>query len=145
MKLNWPNAIVLSFILFFGFIGYWVIQIETQARYTHELVHKDYYEEEIHFDHHRKAEENAQIWKTQLQLAEDTGQLKGFPLPKNTPIEVYGYFPAAQKKDFKLHLKTDTLGVLSIPNKTSIKGNWVFIFSWTVQQKEYRIKKEYSF
>ncbi len=145
MKLNWPNAIVLSFLLFFGFIGYWVLQIETHEFYKYELVHENYYEEEIHYNLHRQAEENAQVWKTPLQLVREAEQLKGFPLPKNTPIIVEGYFPAAQEKDFKLHLKTDTLGVLSIPNNVFIKGNWVFIFSWTVQQKEYRINKKFYY
>jgi hypothetical protein len=145
MKLNWPNAIVLSFLLFFGFIGYWVVKIETQTPFEHELVHENYYEEEIHFDDYRKAEENAQTWKANLQFDRKAKQLIGFPFPKNTVIEIQGYFPGAQKNDFKLHRNTDTLGLLIISDEKLKNGNWIFIFSWTTQQKAYRIKKEFYY
>jgi len=145
MKLTWPRAIVLSFLLFFGFIGYWVVQIETKSGFKHELVHEDYYEEETHFNHYRKAEDNAKAWEKTLQMKQRGDQVYWFPLPENKKIILRGYFPAAAQQDFTYELVSDSLGYLFLPPFHLSKGNWIFYFSWQDQSEAYRVTKQYYY
>ncbi len=56
MKINWGTGIIISFILFAGFIGYLAIRIQTHPDYEHDLVVKNYYEEELHYNQKRQAQ-----------------------------------------------------------------------------------------
>ena len=47
MKINWGTAILLSFIAFASFIGYWVYKIQSNDQYDYQLVEKNYYQEEL--------------------------------------------------------------------------------------------------
>ncbi len=46
MKINWGTAIVIAFVAFIAFILYFVIQVQTNSEYDHELVETDYYQQE---------------------------------------------------------------------------------------------------
>ena len=49
MKINWGTAIVLVFIGFISFIMYFVIKMNTNKKYEHDLVTEDYYSKELAF------------------------------------------------------------------------------------------------
>jgi hypothetical protein len=46
MKLNWGTGIVLGFLSFMSFILFFVLKLQTNSAYDHELVAKDYYKQE---------------------------------------------------------------------------------------------------
>ena len=43
MKFNWGTGIVLAFIAFISFIMYFVISMNTNNKYDHDLVSENYY------------------------------------------------------------------------------------------------------
>ena len=45
MKINWGTGIVIAFIGFIAFIMYFVINMNVNDKYNHDLVTEDYYEE----------------------------------------------------------------------------------------------------
>ena len=47
MKFNWGTGIVLAFIGFISFIMYFVINMNTNDKYDHDLVTEDYYKQEL--------------------------------------------------------------------------------------------------
>ena len=65
MKINWGTAIVLAFIGFISFIMYFVISMNFNDKYNHDLVTEDYYKEELGYQNDINKQSNAQ------RLAED--------------------------------------------------------------------------
>ena len=49
MKINWGTGIVLAFIGFISFIMYFVVNMNTNKKYDHDLVTEDYYKQELEF------------------------------------------------------------------------------------------------
>ena len=47
MKINWGTGIVIALVLFMSFILYFVITITIQPKYSYDLVHEEYYKEEL--------------------------------------------------------------------------------------------------
>ncbi|WP_369886606.1 FixH family protein [Aquimarina sp. AD10] len=56
MKINWGTAIVLVFIGFISFILYFVVRMNTEQKFTHDLVTEEYYKEELAFQKEINAE-----------------------------------------------------------------------------------------
>ncbi len=143
MKINWGTGIIISFILFAGFIGYLAIRIQTHPDYEHDLVVKNYYEEELHYNQKRQAQSNASEWSANLQLEKATEYLNVFELPSNQDIKIKGYCPSDSKKDFYLSQKTDSMGVLRLSHRNFIQGNWTLTFFWTAADQEFEIVTPY--
>ena len=49
MKINWGTGIVLAFIGFISFIMYFIITMNVDSKYEHDLVTEDYYAEELDY------------------------------------------------------------------------------------------------
>ena len=80
MKINWGTGIVLAFIGFISFIMYFVISMNFNNKYDHDLVVEDYYGEELMYqndinklENSKKLSENISYQKT------DAGLLIQFP------------------------------------------------------------------
>ncbi|WP_371877551.1 FixH family protein [Aquimarina sp. Aq78] len=59
MKINWGTAIVLVFIGFISFILYFVVKMNINSDYEHDLVTEDYYKQELAFQNEINAEKNS--------------------------------------------------------------------------------------
>ena len=75
MKINWGTGIVLAFIGFISFIMYFIITMNVDKTYEHDLVTEDYYAEELDYqndinklENSKKLSENISYKKTEEGL-----------------------------------------------------------------------------
>ena len=66
MKINWGTGIVLAFVGFISFIMYFVITMNTNDDYDHDLVTEDYYKQELKFQNEIDKENNAKALETNI-------------------------------------------------------------------------------
>jgi len=59
MKINWGTGIVIAFIAFISFIMYFVVNMNVNKKYDHDLVTEDYYKKELEFQNDIDKETNA--------------------------------------------------------------------------------------
>ena len=59
MKINWGTGIVLAFIGFISFIMYFVINMNINKKYDHDLVIENYYGQELEFQNDIDKQNNA--------------------------------------------------------------------------------------
>jgi hypothetical protein len=108
MKLRWGTAIVLSFILFIGFMGYMATQIIINPDLQHSLVTSNYYQKEQTLNALIQAKKNALSWKQKLRHQVEKTHIRLGPLPKNQRIRVIGYCPSDASRDFSLDVITQS-------------------------------------
>ena len=145
MKINWGTGIVLAFIAFISFIMYFVINMNVQEKYDHDLVTDSYYEEELQYQSNinklrnaQKLAENVAIEKTDLGIE--------IRFPKTLATEkikgkVFLYRPSNRKFDFETLISLSTHTLL-IPDKDLLGGRWNLTVDWTYEKEEYLYKKE---
>lgn len=141
MKINWGWGIVISFVLFIGFMGYFVFRIQTEKKLNHSLVNTAYYKEELKVEGHLTALINGKPWSDSLQLFKTSLGLSAKPLPLNQMIHIEGYRASDEKKDFEfLTLLKNNPGVIN--DSLLTKGKWKISFSWITDDVTYLIEKE---
>ena len=80
MKINWGTGIVLAFIGFISFIMYFVINMNINKKYDHDLVAEDYYKLELEFQNDIDKQNNAKTLEQNLSWTKtDEGILIAFP------------------------------------------------------------------
>ena len=104
MKLNWGTGIVIAFIAFIGFIMYFVINMNTNDKYDHDLVTEDYYAQELIYQQEIDAEKNLQLLSQEIKGRKtNEGWLLEFPQEiESEKIEgtVFLYRPSNEHLDF---------------------------------------------
>src|SRR5690554_3851992 len=85
MKINWGTGLVIAMLCFISFIMYFIIKVNTDSTYDHDLVIEEYYKAELKFQGELNRE------KKSRELAEDIswkkteeGLLISFPDNLNT-------------------------------------------------------------
>ncbi|UOB18913.1 FixH family protein [Abyssalbus ytuae] len=148
MKINWGTGIVLAFIGFISFIMYFVIKVNTNDKYNHDLVTEEYYKKELAFqqqlDKQKKAKK-AGIIPTIHKSNE--GLVVSFPA--NTDYSkisgnVFLYRPSNKQLDFEIPISLSTSSLL-IPNKHLLDGRWNIEIEWIIDGEEYFYKEELTF
>lgn len=147
MKINWGTAIVLVFIGFISFIMFFVIKMNTNEQYEHDLVTDDYYKKELAFQKEIDAQKNAKSLKTNIIIKEGTDELTIiFPKEKKySKIEgtITFYRPSNKKLDFTFPIVLKS-NELSIPKSKLIEGRWDIIINWEYNKTSYQFKKSLS-
>ena len=145
MKLNWGTGIVLAFIGFISFIMYFVINMNTNDKYDHDLVTEDYYKEELEFQKTINKEQNAKDLKTNLSWKKtDDGLLIIFPetlKAENISGKVFLYRPSNKQFDFETPISLSNHNLL-IPDKRLLDGRWNINVDWQYNGKSYLYKKQ---
>ncbi|WP_425075938.1 FixH family protein [Psychroserpens sp. S379A] len=145
MKLNWGTAIVLAFIGFISFIMFFVIRMNTNNKYDHDLVTEDYYKAELEYQNDIDKENNAKTlisditWKRTQE-----GLVVSFPKElKAEAIEgkVFLYRPSNKQVDFESSISLSDHNLL-IPDKRLLDGRWNIKVDWKYNGKSYLYKKE---
>ena len=148
MKLNWGTGIVLAFIAFIGFIMYFVVKMNTNEKYKHDLVTKDYYKQELAFQNEINAEKNAKALKTNIAIKKvEEGLLVSFPEDKDYSkisgiIELYR--PSNEKLDFKIPIVLRSSQVV-ISEEYLIDGRWKIIIDWQYNGTSYMFKESFVY
>jgi hypothetical protein len=145
MKINWGTGIVLAFIGFMGFILYFVIQVNTDKKYDHDLVNEDYYKLELDFQNDINKETNAKTLLENISLNKtENGLLIAFPenlLTNDISGKVFLYRPSNKQSDFEMPISLSDHNLL-IPDKRLLDGRWNIKVYWQYKGKSYLYKKE---
>ena len=144
MKINWGTGIVIAFILFIAFIMYFVINMNLNKKYDHDLVTEDYYQEELlhqnvidKVDNAKELKENVSWKKT------DDGILISFPKDldyKKITGKVFLYRPSNKKLDSEISISLSDY-YLIIPKTSLLAGRWNLNVDWKYDGKSYLYKE----
>ncbi|AXT20382.1 cytochrome C oxidase Cbb3 [Flavobacteriaceae bacterium AU392] len=144
MKFNWGTGIVLAFIGFISFIMYFVITMNSDKKYNHDLVTEDYYGQELEYQNDINKEKNSKtlaenvIWKKTnkgLQIifpkTLEAHKVKG---------KVFLYRPSNKQFDFEIPISLSDHTLL-IPDNRLLDGRWNIIVDWSYNKEEYLYKQ----
>ena len=145
MKINWGTGIVLAFIGFISFIMYFVINMNTNEKYDHDLVTEDYYKQELEFQNDIDKEQNSKNLSTNITWKKtDKGLVIVFPetlKAENISGKVFLYRPSNKQFDFETPISLSNHNLL-IPDKRLLDGRWNINVDWQYNGKSYLYKKE---
>ena len=144
-KLNWGTGIVLAFIGFISFIMYFIISMNTNTDYQHDLVTDDYYKAELEYQNDINKEENAKHLEKNIHWKKtDKGIIIEFPKNldfKNITGKVFLYRPSNKQLDFETQISQSNHNLL-IPDKRLVDGRWNIKVYWQYKETSYLYKKE---
>ncbi|MBT8304493.1 MAG: FixH family protein [Bacteroidia bacterium] len=145
MKINWGTGIVIAFIAFISFIMYFVINMNINKKYDHDLVTDDYYKEELKFQNDIDKEKNAKDLESNITWKKtDKGLLLVFPEYldfKKIKGKVFLYRPSNKQFDFETPISLSDHNLL-IPDNRLLDGRWNIKVDWKYLDKSYLYKKE---
>ena len=148
MKINWGTGIVLAFIGFISFIMYFVINMNINKKYDHDLVTEDYYKQELNFQNDLNKENNAKSLEIDLTWKKtEDGIIIMFP--NNLDIrdikgKVFLYRPSNKQLDFESAISLSSHNLL-IPDKRLLDGRWNLKVDWEYKGEAYLFKKEITY
>lgn len=145
MKINWGTGIVLAFIGFMAFILFFVIRVNTDKKYDHDLVTEDYYKKELDFQNDINKETNAKKLTENVSLKKtDKGVLIAFPediMINSVSGKVFLYRPSNKQLDFEVPISLSDHNLL-IPDKRLLDGRWNIKIDWQYNGNSYLYKEE---
>jgi len=145
MKINWGTGIVITIVLFIGFIMYFVIAMSTDNGYNHDLVTENYYQKELVYQQKIDASENAAALKEGLKIEQTTkGLVIIFPSelePASIQGKVFLYRPSDKQLDFEIPISLLNKYLL-VPDKSLLGGRWNITVEFEYSSKQYLFKKE---
>ncbi|WP_234859341.1 FixH family protein [Aquimarina aquimarini] len=148
MKINWGTSIVLVFIGFISFILYFVIKMNTNQNYEHDLVTEDYYKKELAFQDEINAEENSKTLTKDITVKKKAeGLVISFPKDKNyNDIKgtIFLYRPSNKKLDIKIPISLSD-STFVIKDQNLLDGRWNITIDWKYQGISYLFKKSITY
>lgn len=148
MKINWGTGIVLAFIGFISFIMYFVITMNVDTKYKHDLVTEDYYAEELEYQNDinklansNKLNENITYKKT------SEGIMIEFPKDmdvKKITGNVFLYRPSNKQLDFETQISLSKPYLL-IPDNRLVDGRWNINIDWQYNGISYLFKESINY
>ncbi len=144
MKINWGTGIVIAFILFIGFIMFFVIKMNTDE-YDHDLVTEEYYKEELEYQKNIDKESNARKLSTNVKWEKTTEGLRiEFPAEldfKEINGKVFLYRPSNKQLDLEVPISLSNHYLL-IPDDSLLDGRWNIYVDWQYKGVDYLLKEE---
>ncbi|WCO00696.1 FixH family protein [Psychroserpens ponticola] len=145
MKINWGTGIVLAFIGFISFIMFFVIRMNTDNKFDHDLVTENYYKAELEYQNDINKEENSKTLRSDITWKKTSeGLLIIFPedlKSQNIEGKVFLYRPSNKQVDFESSISLSDHNLL-IPDKRLLDGRWNIKIDWQYNGKSYLYKKE---
>ncbi len=144
MKINWGTGIVIAFISFIAFIMYFIISMNTNTKYKHDLVTEDYYKEELQYQNEIDKLNNAKTLNENISYNKTKEGIiiqfpKDFDLTKITG-KMFLYRPSNKQLDFETPISLSKTYLL-IPDKRLVDGRWDIKIDWQYNGKNYLYKK----
>lgn len=141
MKFNWGTGIVLAFIGFIGFIMFFIIKMNTNDKYDHDLVTEKYYQKELQFQNAINKSKNSKALKQKITCKKtNEGLVVVFPEdfnPKNISGNITLYRPSNKKLDFETPISLSNNHTFLIPKNRLLEGRWNISVDWKYNEKEY--------
>lgn len=148
MKINWGTGIVISFVLFIGFILFFVISMATQKKYQYDLVTEEYYQKELDFQQRIDAEKNAKQLKQNIKVKKTAEGLEIlFPevfVPQDIQGSIFLYRPSNKQLDFEIPISISK-SYLLMPDKRLLGGRWNIEINWQYNNTNYFYEKEITY
>ncbi len=145
MKFNWPTGIILAFIGFISFIMYFIITMNVNKKYDHDLVIENYYQQELAFQNEMEKETNANTLEENLSWSKtDEGIIIKFPEKLEQTLitgKVFLYRPSNKQFDFETPISLSNHSLL-IPKHRLLDGRWNIKVDWEYENNAYMYKKE---
>lgn len=145
LKLNWGTGIVIAFVLFMGFILYFVFEVQSDAKYDNELVVKEYYKKDMRYGDEIQALQNASDLSEKPEIISAiTGIALRFPESwqmDSIKGTVSLYRPSSSRMDFEMPLVLTDSQML-VPESFLARGQWQVMVKWRYEGKNYMIKKK---
>ena len=135
MKRNlWPYAIIAYFVVFIGAMATWIV---FAVRNDHQLVRKDYYEQELKFQNDLDGQNRAAEVKVGVDY-DSQEQTITLDLPNQADKgAIYFYRPSNAKLDRELVLDLEN-GKQTVNVRGFEEGLWKVRVVWTADGIEYR-------
>ncbi|HEX8657036.1 MAG TPA: FixH family protein [Hymenobacter sp.] len=142
----WPYAIIATFVLFAGYIGYMVQQA---MRTSVDLVSADYYQQELAYQ--KRIESTARTAalpapvQVQYEAAAQRIRLQLPPALAGQPVQgtLHFFRPSDQKLDFKLPFEPTGDAALQELNTAKLQpGYWRLRLDFTAGNQHYFVEKE---
>ena len=144
MKINWGTGIVIAFVLFISFIMYFVINMNLNKKYDHDLVTEDYYEQELlHQQEIDKVNNAKDLIENVSWKKTNDGILISFPKKldyNNITGHVFLYRPSNKKLDSEINISLSNHYLL-IPKTRLLDGRWNIKVDWEYDGKSYLYKE----
>lgn len=140
MKINWGTGIVLAFIGFIGFIMYFIVTINVDDAFDHDLVTEDYYKAELAYQGDIDKLNNAKNLSENISYTTSVeGLIINFPsgidITKVTG-HVFLYRPSNKQLDFDTPISLSKPYLL-IPDKRLVDGRWNIKIDWQYNGQSY--------
>jgi len=144
MKINWGTGIVIAFIVFIAFILYFVISMNTNKKYEHDLVTEEYYKEELEYQNDIDKQNNTKTLSKNITYSK-TAEGIVIQFPKDFDTEkitgkVFLYRPSNKQLDFETLISLSNTYLL-IPDNRLVDGRWNIIIDWQYNGKSYLFKE----
>lgn len=148
MKINWGTGIVLAFIGFISFIMYFIITMNVNNKYDHDLVSEDYYADELKYQGDIDKLKNAKNLEENISIKRTAEGLKiQFPADanfKDITGKVFLYRPSNKQLDFEISISLSNSNLL-IPDKRLVDGRWNIKVDWQYNGKSYLFKESINY
>ncbi|WJJ97841.1 FixH family protein [Algibacter luteus] len=148
MKISWGTGIVLAFIGFISFIMYFIVTMNIDDKYNHDLVSDDYYGDELIYQKDIDKLQNSETLESNIGYEKTAdGLLIKFPetLDYN---EIKGtlflYRPSNKQLDFDTAISLSNSNLL-IPDKRLVDGRWNIKIDWQYKGKSYLYKESINY
>ncbi|MFC7772301.1 FixH family protein [Flavobacterium sp. GCM10027622] len=144
MRANWSTGIVMAFAIFITFILYFVLKVQGDAEYDHEMVTEDYYKKEIGFQTQLDKQQNAMDLSERVAVINTTEGLE-IHFPKSFDWnQIQGkvslYRPSNQQLDFDIPISLSSSNLL-IPKTKLAGGRWDITIDWNYNGKGFLNKE----
>ena len=145
MKINWGTGIVIAFICFISFIMYFIISMNTNSKYDHDLVTEEYYKEELGYQDEINKENNSKKLTENISYKKTPeGLLISFPSNLESDKitgNVFLYRPSNKQLDFETPISLSD-NYLLIPENRLLDGRWNIKIDWQYKDTSYLYKRE---
>ncbi|MEQ9186090.1 MAG: FixH family protein [Cryomorphaceae bacterium] len=143
MKFNWGHALAIAFILFAGYILYFVFRSLGE---NVELVADDYYAQEVAFQSRIDAKANAHEIGALIMVDQaEEGVRLTFPDDFNNQItegQVTFFRPSAEDLDRTFPLTLDDHNGIYFPRQLFAAGRYTVTLAWKTEEGEFFVTKE---
>ncbi|WP_026995041.1 FixH family protein [Flectobacillus major] len=138
---NWGGGIVLTFILFAGFIGTMVYRMVSQRV---DLVADNYYQQEVVYQQQiERIKNTSRLNQKNIMTYSETNNTVRIALPTYIQKgEVTFFRPSDKNLDFSVPVTSQSNSLLTIPTNNLKKGLWKVQATWTDGREEYYLEDE---
>ncbi len=148
IKFNWGTGIFIAIVLFMVFILSFVYKTIFVEKYKHQLVSKNYYKDELHYQEEIDKMNNANFLSENVSLTNtDKGFIIHFPEDKDfnkIKGKVNFLRRSNEKFDFERNIDLKSNSML-IEDNLLIAGKWEIKVDWQYEDEEYLLKESWFY